>query len=988
MVQAIPAQTLAQIRAQFKAGQLTPTQVYSLIERYGYSYTGWAGGVAGANTIAGAAALSYMSNVAADLGKPLTKVQIEKIKQDMAAAYLDTLKGQADATGFVTRDINAREVWRFHRQVFKENNLPPEAWTLEIPFRLVEQMGGPARLEQFWTILRSTGGAYADALVANTTVLALMYGASTSSHPAVRAMASEWLRHAPGVASGRQLQNFVDALVRIDKAGFFTSMGVDAANAVRQYGEQVSQLVTPLYEWLTGIASTGATVTRTRTEGLWEITTYSNGVEVAATNYRYPDAPSIEMGSVFVGAKRVKVGYSISVRTPDGKGGTTVKYFGDTGVVTEVDGQVTRYEMFGGTSIEFSGNVEITRTDTNGDGTADNIKTETRIGDGASIVREDTNGDGITDRNFVVNNGQRYDLSNMRDASIADSLLSRYRATGLLSGTSYLNLSQIISKTLTYGGKNDYGFTMPPGWYNPIGAFYEAKSAALDTAASIASKTPVLLNAQRQGLSAAALRALDTNRDGKLSGAELNGLQVWIDANEDGIADAGEFRTLGQAGISDIRATDYDILTRGNSRYVTGPVAAPAKGSDVAGQPGRIYLAPSVPFSNYRSLRDNEKVYWINGSDFIFFGPKQVKVSNSNRSYLIGTDGNDVFDANYYAAYGHWINSNLLVNFLASDGDDVMGGSWRNDNLWGGTGNDTLYGYDGDDRLYGEEGNDELQGGAGNDVLDGGAGNDFLFGQAGNDIMNGGDGDDVMMGFTASNESKQTLAPGEADDDVMYGGAGNDRMWGGFGNDYMDGGDGADLVCGGHGNDTVFGGAGNDELHGNEGNDRLLGEAGHDRIFGEAGDDVIWGATATMCWSVSPQATMRSKRWRGANPTTTCCTVAMATTRCMAGWGTTTSTEATTTISWMAATATTGFSARQATTSCTVVPGTTSSSASRRRMTLSRHLRRARRTTISSMVATGATRSSADGAMTTWMAVRGPTSWKGGKATTPISSTA
>ncbi|ACB67603.1 Hemolysin-type calcium-binding region [Burkholderia ambifaria MC40-6] len=512
------------------------------------------------------------------------------------------------------------------------------------------------------------------------------------------------------------------------------------------------------------------------------------------------------------------------------------------------NGQIVEYARYAANGLKTEeiiydsiGNGTITRTDTNGDGVFDHVKKETRLADGASVIREDTNGDGVADRNFIVNGGQRYDLSNVRDAAFADSLLSRYRASGLLSGTSYLDLSQVISRTLTYGGKNDYGFTMPSGWYNPIGAFYEAKSLELDTAASIANKTPVLLNAQRQGLSAETLRSLDTNRDGKLSGAELNGLQVWVDMNEDGIADAGEFRALHHAGISEIRAVDFDIVTRGNSRYANGPDTAPLKGSEVAGQPGRIYLAPAVPFSNYRALRDTDNTYWINSSQFIHFGARQIKINNGNRTYLIGTDGNDVFDANYYAAYGHWINSGLLVNFLAGGGDDVMGGSWRNDNLWGGTGNDTLFGYDGDDRLYGEEGDDELQGGAGNDVLDGGSGNDSLFGQAGNDIMNGGDGDDIMMGFTASNEAKQALAPGETDDDVMYGGAGNDRMWGGLGNDYMDGGDGADLVRGGHGNDTIFGGTGNDELHGDEGNDRLLGEAGHDRIFGEAGDDVIWG---------------------------------------------------------------------------------------------------------------------------------------------------
>nr|WP_230954270.1 calcium-binding protein [Burkholderia stagnalis] len=633
-----------------------------------------------------------------------------------------------------------------------------------------------------------------------------------------------------------------------DRSDHNTAPGFDINSALTKvYDANVGKMPADVLEQVM-IEVAGNYVARARPGANLDTTYYEqNGAAHGASNKRLSHAPvvgvsySLDLATGFI--KSTTLTFSTGAKQINqyvsGTLGTATLY-GPNGQMTEYVRYATHGVKLQETRYADDGRVVTTKTDTNGDGIFDHIKTEARIGDGASIVGEDINGDGITDRNFVVNNGQRYDLSNARDAIFADSLLSRYRTAGLLSGTSYLDLSQIISKTLTYGGRNDYGFTMPNGWYNPIGAFYEAKSAALDTAASIAEKTPVLLDANRWGLSVNALRSRDANRDGKLSGAELDGLQVWVDANEDGIGDAGEFRTLAQAGIAEIRAVDYDVITRGNHRHASAPAAAPAKHWEAA-QPGRMYLAPAVPFSNYRTLRDTEKLYWINGSDFIFFGPNQIKVHNNNRSCLVGTDGNDVFDANYYASYGHWINSSLLVNFLAGGGDDVMGGSNRNDNLWGGTGNDTLFGYAGDDRLYGEEGDDELNGGDGNDVLDGGVGNDRLFGQAGNDIMNGGDGDDIMMGFTAANESKQTLAPGETDDDVMYGGFGNDRMWGGLGNDYMDGGDGADLVCGGHGNDTVFGGAGNDELHGDEGNDRLLGEAGHDRIFGEAGDDVIWG---------------------------------------------------------------------------------------------------------------------------------------------------
>jgi tetratricopeptide (TPR) repeat protein len=46
-----------------------------------------------------------------------------------------------------------------------------------------------------------------------------------------------------------------------------------------------------------------------------------------------------------------------------------------------------------------------------------------------------------------------------------------------------------------------------------------------------------------------ALRALDDNGDGVLSGKELEGLAVWIDANGNGICEPGEVKTLAELGI-------------------------------------------------------------------------------------------------------------------------------------------------------------------------------------------------------------------------------------------------------------------------------------------------------------------------------------------------------------------------------------------------------------------------------------------------------
>ena len=139
----------------------------------------------------------------------------------------------------------------------------------------------------------------------------------------------------------------------------------------------------------------------------------------------------------------------------------------------------------------------------------------------------------------------------------------------------------------------------------------------------------------------------------------------------------------------------------------------------------------TTAFDNYATLRTTDNRYYVNALQWIDWSASQIKINNSNHSALIGTDGNDTFDASYYAAYSAYFNNSLLVNFYAGAGNDLMGGSARNDNLWGGTGNDTLLGYDGNDSLYGEDGNDQLSGGAGYDLLRGDAGDDTLFGGVG-----------------------------------------------------------------------------------------------------------------------------------------------------------------------------------------------------------------------------------------------------------------
>ncbi|EJN08613.1 Ca2+-binding protein, RTX toxin [Herbaspirillum sp. YR522] len=472
----------------------------------------------------------------------------------------------------------------------------------------------------------------------------------------------------------------------------------------------------------------------------------------------------------------------------------------------------------------------ITQTDQNGDGRWDDFRfTAAPAHDGAPERRIDT--------------GTTFDQ--MLDAD--RQMHSLYRLGQLGSGTwgMYTDWStrQLVQdKPFTYTPGYTYRPTFEMPGQNPIGAFYESRSAAVDTAESVAMRTFRILDDKSMAVSAQQLRARDANGDGSLADGELDGLSAWIDRNEDGVMqDAGGAdekvslrAALAGLGLASLGGAAYHWYTVGNANFRTG-----AQRDAIA--PVMRYDLPRTLASNYDLLRHGEGVFAVAGGGLITWQPGQIKLSRDQRN-LVGTDGDDSFDIDYYRPYhGRYFNLDLVQNFYAGGGNDVMGGSTRDDKLWGGTGNDVLLGYQGHDSMYGEEGDDELQGHAGNDLLLGGAGNDRLFGQVGNDKLHGGAGDDLLIGFNGANEGVQTLAAGETDDDLMQGDAGNDQLDGGLGNDYLDGGVGDDLVLGGAGDDTMFGGAGHDELNGGSGRDTLTGGAGNDKMFGGGANDTMYG---------------------------------------------------------------------------------------------------------------------------------------------------
>jgi hypothetical protein len=314
-----------------------------------------------------------------------------------------------------------------------------------------------------------------------------------------------------------------------------------------------------------------------------------------------------------------------------------------------------------------------------------------------------------------------------------DVMLNQDIDLGLLNSVTYNGFNDFYSDYLL--DSSSFDLSLNPGFsfdlnLNPIGALYETVTPANDLSPSIADKTPVLVGANNQGLSVAALTNMDANHDGILNGAELTDLNAWFDRNENGLRDTGEFQPLTQAGISQINSSDYGFYIQGNAVGGAGVAAVPARPDEASGVPSDIAAmpvsnmyksyGPGNSYYNFRYYRDYYNTYWwTNGRDLYQkdWTPSEIKINFYYQDFLIGTDNADGYigsdgsvhpvNANYYPsningdylAYGAF-PTHLLHYFLAGGGDDVFGGSDRSDYVSGGTGNDILFGYKGDDDVY------------------------------------------------------------------------------------------------------------------------------------------------------------------------------------------------------------------------------------------------------------------------------------------------
>ena len=145
---------------------------YNQMQQAGYSYAGWAKGVADGSTTTGRAALDHMQTVAEqELGRKLTDKEINDIRVDMANGYKDAMNNNFDNKKY--GDISFEDTKDFHLDTFEKYGLTENAWTLTTPMNVIAELENMKneyrygerdeqkaleRQEKVWEELRETEG--------------------------------------------------------------------------------------------------------------------------------------------------------------------------------------------------------------------------------------------------------------------------------------------------------------------------------------------------------------------------------------------------------------------------------------------------------------------------------------------------------------------------------------------------------------------------------------------------------------------------------------------------------------------------------------------------------------------------------------------------------------------------------------------------------------------------------------------------------------
>lgn len=473
-------------RTRINTGGLSEAiKVYGELYAHGYRYAGWGRGVATGRTVTGVSALDFLSSTALlglgsqEVCKNLTPAQIDKIRVSMAKGYVGALIGIASkpgAAGVVGRDVDFKETQEFHAQGFKDNNLSIDNWTLHTPMALIRKTQGDAAVEKIWQSLRDTGGDGADSLIASTSLSTRIGQLAFSSDPAVARAAQNWMDQTPGFANIQQIGRALTAVIAsVSDRTTTAPANPDAGNAIMSSVTSLS---------IRPAAHGGATATAT-------IKTANSAPSIYTITTR-PVTTGAMAGRSIVTTTNTQTGQaSYQLQSADGgisqgnvAANGNVSFMADSAIyVYQGSAYVGSFDPAGGSGTLANGESGRYRYDpTTGlfSHTAHTIG-RTHIG-GFSATQ--TSGNGLAWSTPV------YTFDHTHAAMAAD-----YAAwAGLGNGSIDRNYFQnLVNASTDFLVRNNSVFTPTPSYTMPglipIGAFYESRSAGLDTAASIAHRS-------------------------------------------------------------------------------------------------------------------------------------------------------------------------------------------------------------------------------------------------------------------------------------------------------------------------------------------------------------------------------------------------------------------------------------------------------------------------------------------------------------------
>lgn len=830
MTQAITSNQINSLQQSVQSGGVgAAVQAYGSLYNQGYNYAGWAGGVATGDTISGQAALSYVQGTAllgmgGDQCRNLTQQQIDKIRTDMAIQTLDKYKDIADNNGGVLdRDLTYNETKQVHDNVFNDNGLSLDNWTLNTPMELIREGYGDQAVDRLWEQIRDTGGDGADATNINLMLYIFMMGARDSQNIEVQRRAEEWL-------------NQFDVSVWADIVVNFVSTNFNAAlNFIQRYDPLALDLDGDGVETVS--ANTGITFDFD-SDGLKTGTGWVKGDDGFLVLDRNANG-TIENGGELFGIDTIK---SSGQKATDGFDALSDLDSNTDGVFDSQDAEFANVRVWQDLNQDgvsqaheikslaehkiVAINLDSTSTNQNSNGNLISAVGTFVRGDGSE---SSVNGNLSQAANLDLASNPFYrqftdrialDLvakglpdmqgsgavRDLREASMLNpelkgalaeyaSAQTRQEQLGLLDrvlaewaeSSGYRTFDQRVTALNSDAAR----FVFSYSWEKPQGTDLAAGSTG---GSGSGSGSISIGEGQSSGPTAAQLEQKALLE--KIKILEVFNSQHFFNFSSTQRTNASGERTIdaligsgsmrggsGSFGGSIVMGTTTHYITEAHlgvnatqAQFLNSAYEA-LRESVYQGLLLQTRLQPYMAEIGLSFSVDGMVLDYSDVTQLLEQTHQSNPVKASVDLFELITAVKGPLDQ-WSATLGGWV-SQLDAGQQQAFKQQLGGASSI---VSGGVAADSLATGSGSDFVFGKEGNDTLQGNQGNDYLDGGAGSDRLY---------GGDGADVLLGG--------------GDDDQLYGGAGKDILSGGTGNDHLDGGEGSDtyLFGIGSGNDTI-----------------------------------------------------------------------------------------------------------------------------------------------------------------------------------------